>query len=86
MVLPAKPRTDLCPFCHARTGLLRASNLTDGEKSQVIISIIVLSLVEYTCPAFRRYENCCACALMTHAVLSSVAVASALDDKDDRRE
>ena len=39
MVLPAKPRTDLCPVCYAETGLLmRASNLTDGDKSQVIIS------------------------------------------------
>ena len=36
MILPARPRTDLCGVCHAKAGLLmKSSNLTEGQKSQV---------------------------------------------------
>ena len=36
MIVPAKPRTDLCGECHAKAGLLmRSSNLTEGEKTEV---------------------------------------------------
>ena len=42
MIIPARPRTDLCPVCHAKAGLLmRSSNLTEGQKSQVIKLISV---------------------------------------------
>ena len=37
MILPACPQTDLCPVCHAEAGLLmRSSNLSEQEKSEVI--------------------------------------------------
>ena len=36
MIVPAKPRTDLCAECHAKAGLLmKSSNLTEGEKTEV---------------------------------------------------
>ena len=38
MILPTRPRTDLCAVCHAKAGLLtRSSNLSEGEKSQVTV-------------------------------------------------
>ena len=45
MILPARPRTDLCPVCHAKAGLLmRSSNLSEGEKSQVITRFMLMVL------------------------------------------
>ena len=36
MMVPAKPRTDLCAECHAKAGLLmKSSNLAEGEKTEV---------------------------------------------------
>ena len=36
MILPTRPRTDLCGVCHSMAGLLtRSANLTEGEKTQV---------------------------------------------------
>ena len=35
MILPSRPRTDLCPVCHSKAGLLmRCSNLTEDKKTE----------------------------------------------------
>ena len=42
MIVPAKPRTDLCSECHAKAGMLmRSTNLTEGDKTQVTFQCLL---------------------------------------------
>ena len=56
MILPARPRTDLCAVCHAKAGLLmRSTNLTEEQKSQVKLNAFIWNLIIIT--LFTGFER-----------------------------